>query len=107
MPRYKFLKPAVTNITDKVGRRASGQWQFKAISVVALILGVALFRLVHDVRVFILTVVIIMTYLARVAEGVRKDLEKEFTNVLELEDLLEEKLDKIKFTPIGDLPYIL
>lgn len=34
-------------------------------------------------------------------------LEKEFNRALELEDLLDEKLDKFKFQPIGDMPHIL
>lgn len=34
-------------------------------------------------------------------------LEKEFKRALELEDLLDEKLDKFKFQPIGDRPHSL
>ncbi len=35
------------------------------------------------------------------------ELEKEFRRALEIEDLLDEKLDKFKFTTIGDMPYNL
>lgn len=35
------------------------------------------------------------------------NLEKEFNRVLELEDLLDEKLDRFKFHPIGDMPHQL
>ncbi|MEK7519619.1 MAG: hypothetical protein AAB581_00015 [Patescibacteria group bacterium] len=34
-------------------------------------------------------------------------LEKEFKRALELEDILDEKLDRFKFQPIGDRPHIL
>lgn len=34
-------------------------------------------------------------------------LEKEFKRALELEDLFDEKLDKFKFQPIGDMPHSL
>ena len=34
-------------------------------------------------------------------------LEKEFNIALELEDLFDEKLDRFKFTKIGDMPHIL
>lgn len=34
-------------------------------------------------------------------------LEKEFRRALELEDLFDEKLDKFKFQPIGDMPHSL
>lgn len=34
-------------------------------------------------------------------------LEKEFKRALEIEDLLDEKLDKFKFEKIGDMPHIL
>lgn len=33
------------------------------------------------------------------------DFEKKFQKALELEDLFDEKLDKFKFTPIGDMPH--
>ena len=36
-----------------------------------------------------------------------EQLEKEFNRALELEDLLDEKLDKFKFQPIGDMPHSL
>lgn len=36
--------------------------------------------------------------------GDAEDLEKEFNKALELEDLLDEKLDKFKFEKIGDMP---
>ncbi len=35
------------------------------------------------------------------------ELEKEFKMALEIEDLLDEKLDKFKFEKIGDMPYTL
>lgn len=34
-------------------------------------------------------------------------LEREFNLALELEDMLDEKLDRFKFQPIGDMPHIL
>lgn len=34
-------------------------------------------------------------------------LEKEFNRALQLEDLFDEKLDKFKFQPIGDMPHSL
>lgn len=36
-----------------------------------------------------------------------EQLEKEFNSALDLEDLLDEKLDKFKFEKIGDMPYAL
>lgn len=36
-----------------------------------------------------------------------EELDGKFNQVLELEDLLDEKLDKFKFHPIGDMPYSL
>lgn len=36
-----------------------------------------------------------------------EQLEKEFNLALDLEDLLDEKLDRIKFEKIGDMPYAL
>lgn len=36
-----------------------------------------------------------------------EQLEKEFNRALEIEDLLDEKLDKFKFEKIGDMPHTL
>lgn len=36
-----------------------------------------------------------------------EQLEKEFSKALEIEDLLDEKLDKFKFEKIGDMPHTL
>ncbi|KKP98840.1 MAG: hypothetical protein US71_C0002G0050 [Parcubacteria group bacterium GW2011_GWD2_38_12] len=57
----------------------------------------------HDVE-FIDQEVLIFTY-GQINKF--EQLEKEFKRALELEDLLDEKLDKFKFQPIGNMPHIL
>lgn len=57
----------------------------------------------HDVE-FINQEVLIFTY-GQI--NTFEQLEKEFNRALEIENLLDEKLDKFKFKQIGDMPHIL